>query len=109
MMETTLPLAPDPWATVRALNPAPLREQLATLRRENAALRAQDAALQARIHELAARLGQNASNSSHLPSSDPPQAPPKRRAVPSGRKRGGNPDTAGPTARCCRSNRWMSS
>ena len=109
MSETTLLLAPDWWATVPAPDLAALLEQVAPLRRENAALRAQDAALQARIHELAARLGQNASNSSHLPSSDPPQAPPKRRAVPSGRKRGGNPDTAGPTARCCRSNRWMSS
>jgi hypothetical protein len=38
MMETTLPLALEPWATLRAPDPAPLLEQLATLRRENAAL-----------------------------------------------------------------------
>jgi hypothetical protein len=31
MIETPLPLAPDLWAMVPALEPAPLLEQLATL------------------------------------------------------------------------------
>src|SRR2546430_15389554 len=45
--------------------------------------------LQARVRELEARLGQDSSNSSHPPSSDPPQAPVRPKAPPSGRKRGG--------------------
>ena len=40
---------------------------------------------------LEAQLGQNSANSSRPPSSDRPPVPPKRRAVPSGRKRGGQP------------------
>ena len=95
MIETPVPLAPALWATVPAPNPAPLLEQLATLRLENAALHAQNAALQARIRELEARLGQNSSNSSRPPSSDPPQAPRKRQALRSGRKRGGQPGHRG--------------
>ena len=38
MIETTLPLAPELWATAPAPEPAPLLEQLATLRIANAAL-----------------------------------------------------------------------
>jgi transposase len=95
MIETTLRLAPELWATVPAPEPAILLEQVAMLRVENAALRAQNAALQQRIHELEARLGQNSSNSSCPPSSDPPQVPLNRRAVPSGRKRGGQPGHRG--------------
>ena len=48
-------------------------------------------ALQARIQELEAQLGQNSSNSSRPPSTDPPQAPPWPKAPPTGRKRGGQP------------------
>src|SRR3954447_2306261 len=81
------------------MGPAPdaaaLLEQLAMLRRENIALRAENAVLQARVRELEARLGQNSSNSSRPPSSDPTQVPAKRRAVPSGRKRGGQPGHRG--------------
>jgi transposase len=66
-----------------------LLEQVATLRVENAALRAENASLQRCVRELEARLGQTSSNSSRPPSSDPPHLPPKRRAVPSVRKRGG--------------------
>src|SRR3954454_22503624 len=47
--------------------------------------------LQARVRELEARLGQDSSNSSRPPSSDPPQAPVRPKAPPSGRKRGGQP------------------
>jgi hypothetical protein len=52
-------------------------------------------AFQARICELEARLGQDSSNSSCPPSSDPPHVPPKRRPVPCGRKRGGQPGHRG--------------
>ena len=94
MIDTTLPLAPDLWATGPAPDPAPLLELLATLHLENAALRAQNAALQEQVRELEARLGQDSSNSSRPPSSDPPQAAcPK--APPSGRKRGGQPGHRG--------------
>jgi transposase len=56
-----------------------------------AAAQALIVALQARIHELEAQLGQNSSNCSRPPSSDPPQAPPRPKAPPTGRKRGGQP------------------
>jgi hypothetical protein len=65
MSVTMLPPAPEPWAPTRALDPAPLLEELATLRLKNTALRAENAALQARVRELEARLGQNSSNSSY--------------------------------------------
>jgi len=42
MIETTLRLAPDRWATVPAPDLAGLLEQVAPLRRENAALRAEN-------------------------------------------------------------------
>jgi transposase len=95
MIETTVPLAPDLWATAPAPDPASLLEQLATLRRENAALRVENAVLQERVRDLEAQLGQDSSNSSRPPSSDPPQVPAKRRARPSGRKRGGQPGHRG--------------
>jgi len=52
-------------------------------------------ALQARIRELEARLSQNSSNSSRPPSTDPLQAPPRAKAPPTGRKRGGQPGHRG--------------
>jgi hypothetical protein len=57
MIATTLPLAPERWATLPAPDPA-LLEQVRTLRLENVALRAQLTAPQARIRELEARLSQ---------------------------------------------------
>jgi len=51
--------------------------------------------LQERVRELEARLGQTSANSSQPPSSDPPQAPPRPKAPPSGRKRGGQPGHPG--------------
>src|SRR3954454_20763679 len=103
-----LPRAPE-VATTRPPDPAPLLEELAALRRENAALRlenealrvenaarhADDAVLQQRIRELEAPLGQNSSNSSRPPSMDPLQAPPRPKAPPAGRKRGGQPGHRG--------------
>src|SRR5918911_1791925 len=95
MIETLLPQAPDVGAPVSASDSGPLLEQLATLRLENAALRAQNAALQERVRDLEARLGQNSSNSSRPPSSDPPQASARPKAPPSGRQRGGQPGHRG--------------
>ena len=100
MIETLPPLVPERQALVP--DHPPLLEQLATLRRENvalcaenAALRVENAALHDRIRELEARLGQTSANSSRPPSSDPPQAPARPKAPPSGRKRGGQPGHRG--------------
>lgn len=92
MIET--PLAPEVWATLSAPEPA-LLEQVAMLHLENAALRAENAVLRARVRELEAQLGQNSANSSRPPSADPPQAPVRPKAPPSGRKRGGQPGHRG--------------
>src|SRR5262245_41551376 len=51
--------------------------------------------LQERIRELEAQLGQTSANSSRPPSSDPPEAPARPKAPPSGRKRGGQPGHRG--------------
>lgn len=48
-------------------------------------------ALTAEVRDLKARLGQHSGNSSRPPSSDPPQAPRRPPAAPSGRARGGQP------------------
>src|SRR4051812_26381062 len=90
-----LPLVAEPSATIPAPDPAPLLEELARLRLENAAPRAESAVLHERIRELEARLGQTSANSSRPPSSDPPQAPARPKAPPSGRKRGGQPGHRG--------------
>src|SRR5438477_2697514 len=68
---TELPLPPEIWAAT-----PPAAQTLIVAQRE-------------RIRELEARLGQDSSNSSRPPSSDPPQAPVRANAPPSGRKRGG--------------------
>jgi transposase len=102
MIETTLPLAPDLWATGPAPDLAALLEQVATLRLENAALwvenaalRVENVALHERVQELEARLGQNSANFSRPPSSDSPRVPVRPKAPPSGRKRGGQPGHRG--------------
>jgi transposase len=95
MIETPQPLAPELGTTRSAPEPVPLLKQLVRLQLENAVLRAENAVLQQRVRELEARLGQNSSNSSRPPSSDPPQVPSKQRAVLSGRKRGGQPGHRG--------------
>src|SRR5436305_6997976 len=95
MIDTLLPVVPEMQAPVPAPDHAPLLEQLTTLRLENAALRAENVVLQDRIRELEARLGQTSTNSSRPPSSDPPQAPARPKAPPTGRKRGGQPGHRG--------------
>src|SRR5947208_12163394 len=71
------PLPPDIWAATPATAQALI------------------VALQARIPELEAQLGQNSSNSSRAPASDPPRAPVRPKAPASGRRRGGQPGHRG--------------
>ncbi len=52
-------------------------------------------ALAARVEEMERRLGQNSSNSSRPPWSDPPQTPKRSGSGRSGRKRGGQPGHGG--------------
>src|SRR5262249_23699228 len=95
MIETLLRPVAELQAPVPAPDLAPLLEQLATLQRETAALRAENVVLQRRVRDLEARLGQTSANSSRPPSSDPPQAPARPKAPPTGRKRGGQPGHRG--------------
>src|SRR4051812_21117705 len=74
---TELPLPPAIWAAT------PCAAQALIL------------AQRERIRELEARLGQNSSNSSRPPSSDPPQTPARPKAPPTGRRRGGQPGHRG--------------
>ena len=74
---TNPPLPPEIWAATPS------------------AARALIIALQERVCDLEARLGQTSANSSRPPSSDPPQAPVRPKAPPSGRKRGGQPGHRG--------------
>lgn len=73
----------------------------AELEAENAALRSENALLRERIEELERRLGQNSSNSSMSPSSDPPKSRAERRRAAreaykrSMRKSGGQPGHEG--------------
>jgi transposase len=100
MEAAALPLPPDIWealpAEVQTLLPA-FQTENAALQAQVVALRTENTALQARIRDLESRLGQDSSNSSRPPSSNPPQtaAKRKRRPVPSGRKRGGQPGHPG--------------
>jgi transposase len=58
---------------------------------ELVALRAECASLQTRVQELEARLGENSSNSSRPPSTDPPGTPKRPPGPPTGRRRGAQP------------------
>lgn len=80
MDEMPLPLPADLWETL-----PPVAQALIL------GLQAQVAALQVRVQDLEARLGQNSSNSSRPPSTDPPQTPLRRQPGPSGRRPGGQP------------------
>lgn len=77
--------------------PSTLEEALAlvgVLWEELRQLQAAYGDLQGRVQELEARLGQNSTNSSRPPSSDPPEAPPRPPTPPTGRQRGGQPGHA---------------
>jgi hypothetical protein len=83
-----------------------LRQENAALRAENAALQAENVVLHERVRELEARLGQTSANSSRPPSSDPPRPRRARRPRRPAGSEVASPDTAGPSARCCRSSKW---
>src|SRR5665648_1000415 len=72
-----------------------LSAQNALLRREVADLRERVAQQEERIAELERRLNRNSRNSSLPPSQDPPAAPERRQAAPSGRGRGAQPGHPG--------------
>jgi transposase len=92
---------PDLPGAIRAALPAEaqayvaaLEAAVALLQQETAALRAEMVTLRTRVTELDARLGQNSTNSSRPPSSDPPGA--KQAAPPAGSRRpGGQPGHPG--------------
>jgi hypothetical protein len=72
-----------------------LSSQNALLRREVAELSERLAKQEERIAELERRLNRNSRNSSLPPSQDPPAAPERRQAAPSGRGRGAQPGHPG--------------
>lgn len=84
-MNTTHPFPPELWEQT----PLAVREYIHTLE-------VRVAELEATVQRLLERLQQDSHNSARPPSSDPPQAlRPRRRRVPSGRKRGGQPGHQG--------------
>src|SRR6266516_4386661 len=85
------PLPADTWEAL----PSEVQMLILDLQAQAVAFRTENAALQERIRELEARLGQDSSNSSRPPSSDPPQATRQRQASLTGRKRGGQPGHPG--------------
>lgn len=83
-MTLSPPIPPELWDQIPPAAQVALRAVLD-------AMQARVAALEERVRELEARLGQDSSNSSRPPSSDPihlKRRPPRR---PSGRRRGGQP------------------
>jgi len=72
-----------------------LSSQNALLRRQVAELSGRLAKQEERIAELERRLNRNSRNSSLPPSLDPPAAPERRQAAPSGRGRGAQPGHPG--------------
>ena len=76
---------------IRASLPLEVQTYIAAVEGAIPALQAQIETLQAQVSELQARTRQNSRNSSHPPSSDPPDAPLRPKRKPSRRKRGGQP------------------
>ena len=85
------PLPPATWDAL----PAEAHALILALQAQVVALQTEVAALDAQRRELQARLGQDSSNSSRPSSADPPHAPRKRQASPTGRTRGGQPGHPG--------------
>src|SRR5437764_11336543 len=77
----------DRWATLPVTAREVISTQADTIRRLEAVV----GQLLARVAALEAQLGQNSTNSSKPPSSDPPHVKPAPPKPPSGRKRGGQP------------------
>lgn len=87
----TLLLAQQQQLRLMGIRFTAYEKQLAALREQVA----QVDDLKAEIAELRERLGQNSSNSSRPPSSDPPSYKPRPPREPKGRKRGGQPGHQG--------------
>ena len=81
------PLPADLWDSL----PPEARALIVALRAEAAELRAKVRALQQQVQELQGRLGQNSTNSSRPPSTDPPTVKRRPPLPPSGRSPGGQP------------------
>lgn len=86
-----LPIAEEDWNRT----PPAVQAVVIALWQQGQALQAQVAALQAEVAQLREQLGRNSQNSSQPPSSDAPQAPPRPKRAPSGRKPGGQPGHTG--------------
>jgi len=68
-----------------------LWEEVVHLQAQTGRLQEENGRLAGRVQELEARLGQNSTNTSRPPSSDPPETSPRPPAPHSGRRRGGQP------------------
>ncbi len=91
MTAVALPLPPATWAAL----PAAAQALMLAVQAQVVALQTEVAALHAQRRELHAQPGQDSSNSSRPPSSDPPHAPRQRHVSPTGRNRGGQPGHPG--------------
>ncbi len=91
MEAVALPLPPAIWDAL----PAEGRALILALQAQVVALQAEVAALHTQRREWEARLGQDSSNSSRPPSSDPLHAPRKPHVSRTGRRRGGQPGHPG--------------
>jgi transposase len=91
MEAATARLAPNVWDAL----PAEAQRLIRDLQAQVHVLQTENATLRTRIRDLETRVGQDSSNSSRPPSSDPPYAVRKRPASPTGRRRGGQPGHPG--------------
>jgi len=80
-----LPITEEDWNRT----PPAVQAVVVVLWQQVQALQAQVAALQAEVAQLREQVGRNSQNSSQPPSSDAPNAPPRPKRAPSGRKPGG--------------------
>jgi transposase len=84
-LPSELPIAEEGWNRT----PPAVQAVVVALWQQVQALQAQVAALQAEVAQLREQVGRNSQNSSQPPSSDAPNAPPRPKRAPSGRKPGG--------------------